>query len=298
MLAIGEPLVFEHCDSRIGMGRWSSRLATFSPFNACRIGHGFVVLKSYFDGSRASKPPAKRNALTLAGYIAEDATWAEFETGWEKILHSFNPSCNYMHMKEAMSLRKEFAKEKGWTREKVRDLLTRLINFLRASRWNDRMYAVSCTVILDDHAKAIREGFQLSPPHRICAHVCAGRAFNWQAQKLATTPEGKIAVVQSADFFFDQNEPFLHHFNSEWTRNRRAKHRALWWDLVNTVAPADMRKLPPLQLADMLAWAQSRSMATGDQEVLCQGIIQSADMSEFVLDYDKLVNPRRLIESV
>ena len=53
------------------------------------------------------KPPAKANSLTLAGHVAKDEDWAEFEQGWDKILASHKPSAKYMHMKEAMALRGE-----------------------------------------------------------------------------------------------------------------------------------------------------------------------------------------------
>jgi hypothetical protein len=276
--------------------RFRSALAGHSGMNAYREGHAFAVLKSYFDGSGSQKPTAHRNAVTLAGYVAYDATWADFEDGWWKILRTQTPSPAYMHMQEAMQGKKEFSKIKGWDATKVASLLQRLIAFMDDAKWYDRIYSVSCTVDTDDHERAKREGYPVGPVHRICCNLCAGRAFNWQTEVLAKLPPDKIAVVESAEFFFDQNEPFIRHFTTLWNESRRRKRdRPLWWDLVSGVGPLDMRKHPPLQAADMLAWATNRRNGHGDHVALCRGIMHAIDCSEWTLDYEKLIKPHSSI---
>src|ERR1700722_11562950 len=184
-----------HYDSPQGAVRlFRSCLAKHSGMNAYREGHAFAVLKSYFDGSGSRKPPARCNSVTLAGYVSHDTAWAEFETDWWRILGSHTPAARYMHMQEAMHGKGEFSKDKGWDSAKVAALIERLILFMADFRWNDRIYSVCCTIDTDGHERAKREGYPVASIHKLCCNLCAGRAFNWQAEFLSKLPANEISV--------------------------------------------------------------------------------------------------------
>jgi hypothetical protein len=255
------------------------------------------VLKSYFDGSGSLKPPAKRPSITLSGYVANDDAWAMFELDWLRVLASNSPAPKYLHMQEAMALRGEFAKKKGWTRNDVKNLVHRLLSAVYEGSYRNNIYGVSCTIYMDDYDRAVSEGFKLSDPHRICSHICAGTASNQQAIVQENLPVNQLVKIESIDFFFDKNEKFLRHFYSAWMEKRKTKDAEdyLAWQLINCVAPIEMRKNPPLQFADMYAWARNRCAGFGDHVNLCRTIIGATDASEWNLDYEILTKKRRSI---
>jgi Protein of unknown function (DUF3800) len=276
-------------------GRFASNLAKWSSLNAFRKGHVLAVLRSYLDGSGATNPPAKANSLTLAGHVAKDGDWAEFERGWDDILSSHNPRASYLHMREAMFLKKEFDPAKGWTNTLVRGLLERLLGFVVDSRWNDRIYGVCCTVNLDDHERAVKEGYLLKSPRDICAAICCEKIISLQFIKADSYVHSQISPIESIDFFFDQNEPFLGSFQKLWKQHGGRKSREPTWSLVNQISPVDMRRNPPLQFADMLAWSRNRAIAMGGHADLCTVILSVTDSSEFDMNYDRLIKPHRKI---
>jgi hypothetical protein len=253
------------------------------------------VFKSYLDGSGVQKPPAKANSLTLAGHVAKDEVWAEFEQGWLEILKSHEPSPKYMHMKEAMSLRGEYDCAKGWTSTLVNALIERILRFAIDTRWDDRIYAVCCTINLDDHQRGLNEGYKLKPPHDFCAAICCEKIIALQLLNADRYPQGQVVPIESIDFFFDHNELFRDRFEKLWREHGGRTSREPTWDQVNQVSAIDMRKNPPLQFADMLAWSRNRAIAVGGHADLCAAILHITDSSGYDLDYDSLTKPHRRI---
>lgn len=219
------------------------------------------MLRSYFDGSKTNAPTGKR-AVTLGGFVSRDDTWAEFEGEWNGILKSHEPVARYMHMKEALFLRDGFDEKLGWTHDTVLSLLKKLLEFVYQSRWHGRLYGTICTVDLNDYDRAENEGNLMPNLYRICAHASLGSVLKWRARELSNIPGYAIVPIASIDVFFDRNEAFLRHLRSIWERHR--KHDRLGWDLINSVVPIEMKNSPPLQFADMLAWAKNRSYVFGD----------------------------------
>ena len=64
-------------------------------------------------------------------------------------------------------------------------------------------------------------------------------------------------ILDSMEVFFDRNEGFMHHISADWS-NKKIRRKNPVWDLIKTIAPADMAQTPPLQGADMIAWARNR----------------------------------------
>ena len=76
-----------------------------------------MAIKSFFDGGGDS------DRLILSGIAANDEVWTDIETDWRQMLQQHNPPAAYMHMVEAIHLRKEFDRAKGWDDDKVAGLL-------------------------------------------------------------------------------------------------------------------------------------------------------------------------------
>jgi hypothetical protein len=187
-----------------------------------------------------------------------------------------------MHMKEAMYLRKEFSAKNGWAKQSARDLITRLVRFVYASNLRHRIYAVCCTLNLDDYRRAVRDGYSFKRPHALCAALCVEKVLALQ-------------YLQSVDFFFDQNEPFLGYAQALWKRLAGLEGSETTWGIIGQMSAVNMRIHPPLQLADMLAWSRNRSIAVGGYPDLCKAILVATDSSEWDMDYAVLTKPQRRI---
>jgi hypothetical protein len=85
-----------------------------------------VVLKLYFDKSGQEDAAY----LALGGVAANDSLWGEIEGDWRSYLSNHNPPAAYMHLVEAVPLRGEFRREKGWDDDKVFGLVNSLLSYL------------------------------------------------------------------------------------------------------------------------------------------------------------------------
>jgi hypothetical protein len=274
---------------------FNSEIASNSGLNALVGGHVFAVLRAYFDGSKAEPPASSARSITLAGYVASDATWGNFEDGWRKVLQSHPLKPAYMHMKEAMFLRKGFSKDKGWTPKLRDDLLAELLRFVYEDQCCRSLYAVCCTLNVDDYDKARREGYPLRKPVSLCAGLCAEKILSLQYVKSADTPSSCLIPIESIDFFFDQGEPYLGCLNAIWNQHGGKHGELTTWGLVHQISPVEMRKNPSVQLADMLAWSRNRAIAIGGHVDLCRAILSATDSSEWAMDYEQIIKPHRRI---
>lgn len=202
-----------------------------------------MPLRSYYDGS-------KTTALTmsLACVAADDPIWSKIEAKWEDILERYG--IPYVHMKELMPLVGPF---QGWTAPRRDALLTEIVEFFREFRPETRINIFTCSIDLVEHRKwaSIRKH---PAPERLCARMIFPMVMDWYAE----FPETILDVME---VYFDRDEPFMAHIAEDWrTKSIRKQHPA--WDLIRTIAPADMRLTPPLQVADMMAWARNRIEST------------------------------------
>jgi len=149
-------------------------------------------------------------------------------------------------------------------------------------------------VDLQAHAKAISERYPLATPEQICAELCVSATEFWYAMRLQSAPDMQVVGVESADFFFDLKEPFLHCFLK--LSEKHSKHkRNLLWGRINQISAVNMRKNPGLQAADVLAWCIGRSIVHGDYEAICSNVINALPTTFWRLGYDGLVNPYRKV---
>jgi hypothetical protein len=216
-----------------------SSLAEISPANCTRAQEIFIVLKMYFDGSWSSR------CMTLSCLAADEGVWRYFENEWRGILAE-RGNAPYMHMKEAMPLHGAF---KGW-RPKDRDFVIQgLLGLLMQVGQNRRFHSFTCSVDLDAHAKWQARN-RLPSAARLCARLVFPRVMDWYG----AFPD---PILDAVDVFFDRDEPFIGHISSDWN-SKKMRRMFPVWNLVRTIAPADMSKTPPIQGADMIAWSAHR----------------------------------------
>lgn len=162
-----------------------------------------------------------------------------------------------MHMLEAVPLRKEFAKEKGWTDDMVSGLVNQLISYLSTVP-KERYCQFACIIHMDDYRKLQSETYQLDSPVDMCNESCVERLMQWYLF------EYKGGLDVEGHYYFDQGEPFEPVFKAKWHREKRKgielNEYTIWMHITH-VGESDMRKTPGLQIADMFAWANNREVA-------------------------------------
>lgn len=163
-------------------------------------------------------------------------------------------------MREANGLRDKF---EGWTHDRVDAVMRDLFNTcLSPAGWDEfrgRFVGAACTVNLEDYARARTEFPRLErkEPEAICVDHVVTIALMTLPEDLGK-PFGKAGTVELT---FDRGEQFRHKINRMWTA--RAGIRPAVMDLVSLVTDGDMRQLPGLQAADLLAWHTNRYRREG-----------------------------------
>jgi hypothetical protein len=149
-------------------------------------------------------------------------------------------------MKEAMPLEGEF---KGWSPENRDWLIQGLKDLILEFNQNPRFRVFTCAVDLEAHARWKHQQ-QHPSPERLCAKILFPRILDWYAG----FPD---PIVDGIELFFDRNERFMGHIQTDWN-NKKLRKRVPMLELIRTIAPAEMRFTPPIQAADMVAWARNR----------------------------------------
>jgi hypothetical protein len=227
-----------------------SILGKYAP--SSRIGEEdlFVVLKSYFDKSGQED----QELLTLSGIAASDEVWKEIEGDWLHMLNNHNPRAEYMHMIEAVHLRQEFSRDKGWDDDKVFGLINQLMSYLTDLPKDGKYCQFGCTLKIGDYTKLQAEGYQMDSPVDLLAIACVRRIQAWYLRDYG-------GLDLEAHYYFDTGEPFEPIIKARWGQEiERAQEIGEYndWAHISHIGSAVMRKTPGLQVADMLAWATNR----------------------------------------
>ncbi|HVB58051.1 MAG TPA: DUF3800 domain-containing protein [Candidatus Acidoferrales bacterium] len=248
-----------------------------------------MAFESYFDGSNVGGWDTGRT-VTLAGFAAEDSIWLEVDKEWRRILSdtSKRPPAEYLHMREATHLEKEFSFAKGWTIPKVNSLVMDLLMYLQHVD-KERFRMFWCTVDLDAHRKLKDEGLGIAEPIEICID-CPTVALDWFFIKWP-------GIISSAHYFFDIGEPFKAPFEDRW-RSKKAfslDGSDHFWSLLKTVATVQMRDKPGLQAADLIAWAVNRKFSAQKDAAFSgvESIMQNVIPSSSILWDEQKLRERR-----
>jgi hypothetical protein len=171
---------------------------------------GFLVmLKAYFDKSGDHKN-ANQAFLHLCGVAAIDSEWAEIEASWNHILRSGTTKADYMHMVEAVHLRKQFDRAKGWTDDSVFELVNALLSYVTTIP-QDIYCQFVCTVDMKAYRALRQETFQMDSPVDLCNTSCVESVMWWYL----TAYKG---LDFEASYYFDIGEPFELGFRKKWER--------------------------------------------------------------------------------
>jgi Protein of unknown function (DUF3800) len=241
--------------------RPSSILGNMAP-TAIKIGL-LTVLRAFYDGG--NKADAKKyKVITLAGYAATDSIWARLDSAWSLALRRHG--AEFIHMTDAISLQGAFSISKGWTRNRVEALILDLLKVF--TEFSDKpIKGVACTIVLADYLRAKSLFADLPRPEYICTIDCLTLSWLWYASIPSKSDQ---LEDKCADLFFDRGESFMGHAQDVWNHKNFRDRKA--FRAIRLIAPADMRDVPGIQMADMLAWAFNRPLGGGGYEDMCKSI--------------------------
>ena len=137
-----------------------------------------------------------------------------------------------------------------WDRDKINFLVQGFIGLLQVATVRKKTFCgFRCTIDLDAHRR-------WAEPNNIpgVAELCANFAFRLFSRWHADFPAESISPFE---IIFDRGDPYLNVLEKKW-RDREQRLKYPWWKLVNNISNAGMKETPPLQAADMLAWARYR----------------------------------------
>lgn len=211
-------------------------------------------MKCFFDGSSTVGADG-HSWLTLAGHVASDRFWVDFENGWQsEVLAKRLPAAPYLHMVDLVAGKGPYAK---WDAER-RNSLVIDANLYLQSLPKKAFCALVCSVDVTARNKLVEQGCQIKTGAYLCGHLCIARAFRWHYE---TWPERlEIGYV-----YFDQGEDFMHPFRQRWLRESKTQKLVItntFWGGIADVKALDSRKTPALQAADFMAWAESRKRSS------------------------------------
>ena len=218
-----------------------------------------IVMKLHLDGSEGDDDGG-RKWMTLAGYIASDGFWRDFDDRWTTMLHNRYPVAPYIHMNELMGWDDPFERVNGWTDRRKEELILDAVKLLQSI--NKRAFcSFLCRIDLSGHAALIAEGASLKPPEFMCADACISQSFKWY---ISEHPDH----LEAAHIFSDRDEPYIKEFKKEWARHQEPKRLIKpgnLWGWIASIEEVNMRETPATQACDMVAWAESRSVSDAER---------------------------------
>lgn len=123
--AIGLP---PYLGPRCGHERRSIKYGRFASASLTRSDERLIMIVQAFIDDSGSDPQSL--AFILAGFVASPRQWAAFREEWERTLHR-PPRLEYFKNNEAMGLKDQFGKNRGWTEQKRDDRLVALAQVIR-----------------------------------------------------------------------------------------------------------------------------------------------------------------------
>jgi hypothetical protein len=125
----------------------------------------------------------------------------------------------------------------------------------------ERFRMFYCTVDLGAWHKLRGEGYEIPGPIELCNEFSVYAIQLWYAYKFPLKTEMFDLKTDGEHYVFDRNEDFYLPFRAKWylEKDKFDNTGALSpWVLIDDVTEADMRKVPGIQAADILAWSVNR----------------------------------------
>jgi hypothetical protein len=213
-----------------------------------------IAIRAFLDGSGKFTD----DYVTLAAFAGNDDIWAEFETEWDRILTGHTPRADYIHMRELVRQIDGFDWRHGWNVTNSFGLVTKCLMYMQhLDKKRFRMFY--CAVDLAAWRKLKAETYELPEPIELCNRFCSELVLGWYFVK---HPDILDPMNGAIHYFFDKDEPYKQVFEDKW-KSETGKIDASkgdWsvWNLVKEVAAVEMRKVPGIQAADILAWSVNR----------------------------------------
>jgi hypothetical protein len=241
------------------------------------------MIKAYYDGSGKSDNP-KCRAITLAGLAASESVWQKFEIEWGKVLKEYG--IKWVHMTDLMSFGHEFSRRYGWDEIKrsqlIRELLGVLgkLRFIEGAALGSNLMASTCTVLMEDYRRALKEIPKLRIPEAICVRFCANMIpYDIDVDNGGNRP--KLIMI------FDQNEDFLHTIDKNW-RKPKKKADAGWPKQIECICKVNSKDIKPLQAADFFAWLVNKKDKEGKQSPYSLVISIVTEHRSFLYNYNTI----------
>lgn len=265
--------------------RISLSLVDLSPLNPPPEDHLLVVLKSYFDGSNQADS-SEYDRISIATVCGTSKQWKKFDTEWKKVLYRHR--ADYLHTTDAVSLRNDFAVEKGWNKTRVDSFIGDLVGVVRSQMATfagdpsglnrPGLLPVTLTIPFDDWLRAKRDVPEIPDTiEDICARESTAFALKW----------GRYIGCKKYQLFFDQGEPFYGYISNAWRHPKAQKDVELMKDIIH-VGEADSRYVPALQMADLFGWCVNRA----NQETRLWHVrLHDLVWQSRLLDYEHLIKP-------
>jgi hypothetical protein len=118
-----------------------------------------------------------------------------------------------------------------------------------------------CTVDLGAWHKLKGEGYEIPEPIELCNEFCVYGVQLWYAYKFPLQSEIIDLTTDAAHYFFDRGEEFYLPFRAKWNLEKdkfENTGEVSPWILIHEVGEADMKQVPGIQAADILAWSVNR----------------------------------------
>jgi hypothetical protein len=196
--------------------------------------------------------------------MAPSANWRSFTRDWEDMLRARYPIAPFLHMTELVYGNDPFERGAvGWNQEKVERLVHDALDVLQVLDKKAFLF-LRCSVNVSARQRLIKEGYDVVDEVTLCTEICIGHAFHKHYIQDAR-------IAERAHIVFDQGEPFYGKFLTRWMRAKTGDGQVvvdpvkLFWDLIESITEVDSKDSGPLQAADILAWAHSRSLSSYDR---------------------------------
>src|SRR5690348_2708240 len=174
-----------------------------------------------------------------------------------------------------------FSKRKGWSTDSVNDFISDCVSVIEQvasiSHARAGIRPVSATALLKDFKKAAIENPDLGTVEHLCATQCVSTCFGY----------GNHIGAETYELFFDQGEPFYGHICDRW-KNRKSRKADKIWNQVINIAEADMRHVPALQAADLLAWSINHAHQENTLRFQWQERVVEVERDSYLFDYEEL----------
>ncbi len=184
--------------------------------------------------------------MTLTCLAATGGVWGKLEPLWKQVCKERGDP-EYVHMTDLWARQGIF---EGWDEDQRDYLIEGLTSVLVPFMDYPALQSFTCQVDLVQHAKW-KQRNNLPNPSRFCARIVFPQMVDWFYR-----PQQGV-FVDVIDVFFDRNELFMRHIRADWQSNKIRRKYPIW-NLVRVITDVEMKKIVPLQMADLICWGHHR----------------------------------------